>query len=400
MSENGAAIFDFLFWPKLSIIYLIMNLETVISKEVWAEIRQNYENSQYSAAILDAVHYLGAIIREKANLEGDGVQLIGEAFGGVNPRIKVTKLKSENDKNIQKGVESLLRGIYQAIRNPRSHEKLSDIKQDADAIIVFIDYLIRLLGTAKAQFSVPEFMPRVLDASFVATEQYAKLLVRDIPLNKRMDVMVEALKAKNNADSSKLTYFFYALLKTLDKIQKRTVFEALSDELMTIEGKTGDDFLIGVIQLLKPKDWPKLQKIARIRIENKLIESIKEGFLLTSGRCTGGALGAWATRLFPFFILKKEAFSAVNNLLFSGNRKKEAYALEYLARSLPTFIDKPNSFFQMSMRRKLKEGHKRFYDLVESFAFAGDSWAKACAAEMAAFVPKEEQPDEEDEIPF
>jgi hypothetical protein len=180
-------------------------------------------------------------------------------------------LKSENDKNIQKGVESLLRGIYQAIRNPRSHEKLSDTKQDADAIILFIDYLIRLLGTAKAQFSVTEFMPRVLDASFVATEQYAKLLLREIPLNKRMDVMLEVLKAKNNADCSKLTYFFYALLKTLDNNQKRTVFDALSDELMTIEGKTGDNFLIGIIQLLKPKDWPKLQKIARIRIENKLI---------------------------------------------------------------------------------------------------------------------------------
>jgi uncharacterized protein (TIGR02391 family) len=373
-----------------------MNLETVISEKLWADIRQNYENTQYTAAILDAVHHLGAIVREKANLEGDGAQLIGDAFGVANPRIKVTKLKTENDKNIQRGVESLLRGMYQAIRNPRSHEKLSDTQQDADAIIVFIDYLIRFIGAAKSQFSVTEFMPRVLDKDFVPKEQYATLLVRDIPPNKRMDVMLEVLKAKDNADCSKLTHFFYALHKVLEANQKGTVFEMISDELKTIEK---DDGIIKLIQLLKPQDWPKIQKVSRLRIENKIIESITNGYVLPSGKCTGGILGTWATRLFPFFTLKNEASSAINNLLFSGNRQKESYALGYLARSLPSFIEKPNSFFQMAMRRKLKEGHKAFYALAKSFDLVAPEWEVPFANELVAFVAKEEPPDEDD-VPF
>jgi hypothetical protein len=113
----------------------------------------------------------------------------------------------------------------------------------------------------------------------------------------------------------------------------------------------------------------------------------------------GGALGTWATQLFPFFTLKKEAFSAINNLLFSGSARQENYALRYMAASLPDFIEKPNSFFQMAMQRKLKGGHKAFYDLIDSSAFAYDAWKKPFAAEMAAFVPIEEPPDEDD-IPF
>jgi hypothetical protein len=147
-------------------------------------------------------------------------------------------------------------------------------------------------------------------------------------------------------------------------------------------------------------DKLKLQKIRRIRIENKLIESINEGFVLTSGSCTGGALGSWAARLFPFFTLKKEASSAINNLMFSGNRKKEAYALEYMAKSLPTFVEKPSSFFQMSMRHKLKAGNQRFYNLVKLFARTAPEWEKPFASEMTAFVAVVEPPDDDDNIPF
>jgi len=52
------------------------------------------------------------------------------------------------------------------------------------------------------------------------------------------------------------------------------------------------------------------------------------------------------------------------------------------------------------VRRKLKEGHKAFYDLIASFEFEGDAWQKPFAAEIAAFVAKEEPPDEEDDVPF
>ena len=100
-----------------------MNLETNIRESLWAAIQTNYENHNYTGAILDAMHFLSNLLRDKTGLEDDGVSLVGQALGGRNPKLKVNKLQSESDKNVQKGVEQILRGLYQAIRNPRSHEK-------------------------------------------------------------------------------------------------------------------------------------------------------------------------------------------------------------------------------------------------------------------------------------
>ena len=63
------------------------------------------------------------------------------------------KLQTETEKNIQKGVEFTLRGIYSAFRNPRSHTKHVDKEEDADAIIIFINHLLKLIDKSKGKFS-------------------------------------------------------------------------------------------------------------------------------------------------------------------------------------------------------------------------------------------------------
>jgi len=90
----------------------MLNLEPRLDHRLWAVIATSYESGNYTGAILDSIHFLGELIREKTGLEGDGVSLVGQAFGGQNPKLKVTKLQTESDGNVQKGVEQFLRGIY------------------------------------------------------------------------------------------------------------------------------------------------------------------------------------------------------------------------------------------------------------------------------------------------
>ena len=49
-----------------------------------------YEARNYTAAILDAIHFLSDLIRECAGLEGDGVALVGE--GGVEVVVGLLEL--------------------------------------------------------------------------------------------------------------------------------------------------------------------------------------------------------------------------------------------------------------------------------------------------------------------
>lgn len=97
--------------------------------------------NNYTGAIIDSIMYINNRIREKADLQNDGISLVGAAFGGNEPKIKLNKLQTESEHNVQKGVEQILRGIIQGIRNPRSHEKFDDSLEHANSIILFISYL-------------------------------------------------------------------------------------------------------------------------------------------------------------------------------------------------------------------------------------------------------------------
>ena len=87
-----------------------MNLETRLDPRLWEAVRTSLEVRKFTAAILDGIHLLSDVIRERSKLEGDGVALIGAAFGSMAPKLKVNRLITESEQNVQKGVEALLRG--------------------------------------------------------------------------------------------------------------------------------------------------------------------------------------------------------------------------------------------------------------------------------------------------
>ena len=180
-----------------------MDIRTELEERLWTAIQNKYESSDYKGAILDALYYLSDIIREKTGLQSDGLPLIGEAFGGNSPKLMVNPLQTRSDKNVQKGTQSLLEGLFQSIRNPRSHEKHTDTKETADAIIVFVNYLLSIIGVSKGMFSKTEFLGRVFDTAFVNRPKYAQLLVDEIPPRYRFEVMVDVYRRKEELELSK-----------------------------------------------------------------------------------------------------------------------------------------------------------------------------------------------------
>jgi uncharacterized protein (TIGR02391 family) len=79
-----------------------MNIENELEERLWLAKKGKYENRDYKGAVLDAIYFIGDLIREKAALDDDGVALIGQAFGGTNPIMKVNKMQTESDRNEQR----------------------------------------------------------------------------------------------------------------------------------------------------------------------------------------------------------------------------------------------------------------------------------------------------------
>ena len=183
--------------------------------------------------------------------------------------------------------------MYQGIRNPRSHEQIEDSKDAADAIIYFINYLIGILVESKEPFTIPGFLTRVFDPDFVQTNRYAELLVEEIPINKRTDVLVEVYRRKKEGNGNNLKYIVHTILQQLNENQVMDFLNVVSEELKT----THDDGDIRMtLQILQPELWPKINEVARLRIENKLIKSIQQGEAGYEGQTINGAgaLGTWA----------------------------------------------------------------------------------------------------------
>lgn len=272
-----------------------MTLRNEIDAELWEAIQKSYESENYTSAILDAVFKLTDTIRNKTGLEGDGSSLIGQAFGGDDPRIKLNKLQTDSEKDIQKGIQEILRGIYTGIRNPRSHDAMTDDKLSADAIISFVNYLLKLIDQSKLRFNEEEFLERVFDEYYVKSREYSDLLVQEIPKRQRANIAIQTILQRNKGDIYALGYFLDSLFDQLEGSDISRVFKVISDELRTTTNHTDIRYLVHVCS---GKYWIKIDPAIRMRTESILLEDFSQGSYDTSTEECGehGALATWITQ--------------------------------------------------------------------------------------------------------
>jgi uncharacterized protein (TIGR02391 family) len=380
-----------------------VNLEAKISQRLWGEVRSNYEGRNFTGAILDSIYFLSNLVRQKTGLEADGVSLAGQAFGGKNPKLKVNKLQTESEWNVQQGVEQIMRGVYHAFRNPRSHEKTSDTQEDADSIIVFIDYLLKVIDQSKTCFSKAAFLPRVFDPDFFANERYAALLAEEVPPKQRLEVFVEVFEKRETGDCAKLMWFLQVLYGKLTCDGQTQALDLISEELKTADT---DAKIRTAIQVLPASAWPNLSEVARLRIENKFINSVKEGkYVRNTGTCRGGALGTWSGGLFSHFSLKNQMALALAHKLASADVSEQDYVFQYFSSRLAELAPAPGMFLVHTIKQGLAKGDKRFLNLAMCFDAPYSAPLEKELKEFKEHPPDDaaaqvEPPPEWDDVPF
>ncbi|MBU9263056.1 TIGR02391 family protein [Burkholderia multivorans] len=314
-----------------------MNLQTHIPAALWDAIRVAYEAENYSHAVLDATHFISNLLRERAGVDGDGSALIGQALGGENPKLRLNALQTESDRNVQKGYEQILRGIYIGIRNPRSHEPTQDTQETADSIICFLGHIVDVLSASKDVFTIASFMDKVQDPEFVESQRYAELLVAEIPALRLTEAITALFKERRALDLGKLRFLTRTLLDALSPTQTNNYLAIVSDELRIA---TEDAAIRTALRLLKPELWQNLQELPRLRIENKLIAGIKSGEVLQSGK-TSAPLATWSNTFLCHFSLRKEAARALVSRLEDSNPNARLYVVKYFFLQLGEVLLEP-----------------------------------------------------------
>lgn len=318
-----------------------MNLETHIKPELWQAISRSYDSQNYTNAIKDAFHYLTDILRDKSDLDGDGEKLIGDAFGGSSPRIKVNSLQTVSEKNVQDGLQQTLRGIYKSIRNPRSHEKFKDDEKTANSIIFFIDYLTDIIDQSES-FTVEKYLNQLFDPNFVKDARYVELLVSEIPPGRRLDVLVEIYQNKINDKDNRLHLIVSEILKHLTADQTSRFLQVVSAELRELND---EDEIKHVFQLLPVDLWLKIDELPKRRIENIALKMIQHGksyyspnnqeFICSNPR---SAQATWIRDFLPYFSNKKAVIETLIEKIQEGEMSG-CFTIVFFWSALPDLSD-------------------------------------------------------------
>jgi uncharacterized protein (TIGR02391 family) len=310
-----------------------MNLKTNIKEDLWLTISNSYESENYRNSILDAMQYLSYLLRDKSGVDNDGAKLVSDAMNGNNPKLKINKYQTRSEQDEHSGMSNILTGLYRGIRNPRSHEQITDNKNDADRIIYFIDYLISILDKAKSQFNFDEFVEqRVFDDYFVqSSPEYAQLLIDEIPIKRRLDVLIEIFR--NKIDGNKLELMTFRLFELIPSDEQDQIIGIISYELKT----SGETSITKTLQLLPKHLWIKVAKIARIRVEYMLNESISEGTFYGHNRSYNENFGTNASGLLKYFTLKNDLSEIMIRKI--NSESELGYIYRYFFDELPELMN-------------------------------------------------------------
>ncbi|MCC6455365.1 MAG: TIGR02391 family protein [Caldilineaceae bacterium] len=378
-----------------------MNLQTQIDAELWRAISETYEAQNYSHAIVDAIHCLSNILREKTGLDGDGASLAGAALGGNTPLLKLNRFQTESEKSEQKGLESILRGIYQGIRNPRSHELVRDDKANDCISICFIDYLLRTINQSQPSFTIQNFADSVYERHFVSSQRYADLLVEGIPKNKLLDAMIEIFRRKTEGGNHNLPYVSAAIRTCMSEDQLTDFLNVVSEEMLKSQVQ---DEIRATLQILIPELWTRIKETPRLRIENMLIEAVgrgtDDGFGFIDEE---SAFATWACDYLPHFSLKVQAVNILIGRITSSSDSFR-YILKYFGSVLPAVCENDHlrdfciAAIVEAVRKDCKiDPNHEFLKLTNKYLWASEDWREKIRLGVDGFHANDNS---DEDIPF
>lgn len=316
----------------------------MLTKELFTKDNYNHDlvdaigdrlsNGAYTDAVLAGVRFLSDTLRRVSGTEGDGAQLVGQVLGGAAPLFALNKLQTIAEKDEQKGIEQLIRGIYQGIRNPRSHEQMADTEEFAIKALTLIDLCLVYLSRKIEEFDVQGFVARIYDVHFVENSEYAQALVAEVPKSKIIPVFANAFRNRANGDIKKLKYAFGALYQLMTHEQMTEAAQIVGDDL---RNAVDPHEFAEIFRLLKQECWPLLPEDARMRAENVIIEACQSGTHDVRSSYTKDGLGSWGGRFGRYFSRREELAQILLTKL-RGNWYSQNYVGKYFMYVLPAIV--------------------------------------------------------------
>lgn len=132
--------------------------ERAIHPEVTRYCKVELMQDNFYHAVFEACKGLAQRLRDMAQIDADGADLVEKALLGEKPRLAINSLQTESERSVQRGLGSLMKGCFSALRNPRAHDPKILCKDEDDTadLLTLISLLHRKLDNCHPTFKVSQ----------------------------------------------------------------------------------------------------------------------------------------------------------------------------------------------------------------------------------------------------
>lgn len=343
-----------------------MQIDIKIREDLWKAIEAHYERNDFTEAVRDAVFHMSEVLREKGSIEDkDGTKLVDTALLGNNPAILLNKNETTTEKDFQQGIGFAFKGIMQSVRNPLSHESFQYTKDEAEVLILYINFLLNQVDKSGGSTKIDNIIDLLFDEDFTDTQEYAELLLKEVPSKKRYDLLLELYQKRAQLPQNKLNHFLTALFASLTKAAKSDFVRVVSTSLMRCKD---DNDLRMYCHYFMNDTYIEIDKLAQLRIEDLMIKSINAGKYenvynfesdTNEKKCTAGSLSTWISKKIDLLGNK----DAIVNLLFKKLEREYSEQEFVFTYFTPAITKKPSEYKKSELyviKSQLKKGNSLF----------------------------------------
>lgn len=343
-----------------------------INKNLWDVIKVHYEKECYTDSLKDVCLYIIQLIQEKSETDNlDGEKLITYVFSEKSPKLLINNYQTETEKDEQRGYGYLLRGLICSIRNPISHDNnFKFTKEQTDSILLFINnFLLPKLDDSKDFAYVDNWYEFIFESNDKDSIKYSNTILESIPKKEKFKLFIDIIENLSSIKKGKYKYFINKLFDSLTKKEQNEVIILLNKKLITVT----DDFSIRMFfDHFEPTIWKKLDKLIKVRIEEMVYDSIKEGKSYIDIKKEKidytGSLGTWVNDWVEQFSNESDIIDLLFNKLES---KEEAdYVLKYFYDIITN--EELLKKYSYKIINKLQEGNDGYKKLLDNLILLKD----------------------------
>ena len=333
-----------------------------IREDLYKIIKNHYELGDYTEALRDAMFFVKDLLQEKSGLTNmDNTRLIESSLLGKNAAIKINKYESESEINFQEGVGYALKGLAMHLRNPISHDRIEYSEQDADAQLLYINYLVNQIDKSSGRQLITDWLRYLQSDTFTSSKVFAQELIKELPKKQQYDLLISIWRNRTSFAQNRINNFVDELVEKLSNQEKASFISIMNTELINC---TGDYALSMMFHIFAKHFYVNLKRIVKIHIEDIIKQGIENGSIEnTKIGGTFSACSTFASKYIESFITKEDIKKVIRNSFFNCE-SRSLFIQEYFSEYVDLSNEEVFNLLKNGIKLKLSKGEEYIYNYV------------------------------------